>query len=299
MMEDRFGQRRLLKNYNMATIQNFSGDTPTWCPGCGDWGIGVAIKFAFSQLGYSSSDVAVIFGIGCSGNMNDFLNTYAIHSLHGRAIPNAIGIKLANHSLPVIAIVGDGDCYGEGGNHLIHACRGNHDITVIVHDNGVYGLTTGQVAPTAKKGFKSKSTPTGIIEFPLNPLALALTQGATFIAQTFAGDTPHMIDIIRAGITHRGFSLINVLQPCVTFNKINTYQYFRKRVYKLGQDYSKTSYQEAFAKIEEIKQERFPLGVIYQIEKPTYTDQLSQIQEKTLLEKKRFINFELLLSDFV
>jgi len=283
----------------MATIQDFSGLNPTWCPGCGNWGIGMAVKQAFIQLGFDPSSVAVVFGIGCSGNMNDFLNAYAIHSLHGRSIPNAIGIKLANHNLPVIAIVGDGDCYGEGGNHLIHACRGNHDITVIVHDNGVYGLTTGQVAPTAAKGFKSKSTPEGIIEVPINPLALAISNGATFVAQGFAGDLNNTISLIKAGIEHKGFSLINILQPCVSFNKINTYQYFLQRVYKLPVDYQKNDVKIAIEKSLEMNQEKFPLGIIYQTERPIYTDQLSQLAEKTLKDKERFTEFEKLISDFL
>lgn len=284
---------------NVSTIQDFSGYNPTWCPGCGDWGIGVAIKQALIQLDLSPSTVAAVFGIGCSGNMNDFLNTYAIHSLHGRAIPNAIGIKIANHQLPVLVIVGDGDCYGEGGNHLIHACRGNHDITVIVHDNWVYGLTTGQVAPTAQKGFKSKSTPAGIIEIPINPLSLAITSGATFVAQSFAGDAPHMISMIKAGIEHKGFSLINILQPCVTFNKINTYQYYLRRVYKLSSDYQKDSFKLAVEKSLEVNEEKFPLGVIYQVEKPSFTDQLSQLKEQTLVNKKRFVEFDNLTKLFI
>ncbi len=280
-------------------MDDFTGYKPTWCPGCGNWGIGAALKSAFTQLGFNPSRVVVIFGIGCSGNMNDFLNAYAIHSLHGRAIPNAIGVKLANHKLPVVAVVGDGDCYGEGGNHLIHAARGNHDITVIVHDNGVYGLTTGQVAPTAPKGFKSKSTPSGIIENSINPLALALTQGATFVAQTFAGETAHMIEIIKQGIVHKGFSLINILQPCVTFNKFNTYQYYKEHSYKLPFDYQKDNYQLALQKTTELFEEKFPLGVLYQVEKPTYTEHLPQLSEKPLIEKERFTNFQSVVDDFI
>lgn len=283
----------------MSTIQDFSGYTPTWCPGCGDWGIGVAIKSALVQLNLDPSSVAVVFGIGCSGNMNDFLNAYAIHSLHGRAIPNAIGIKLANHQLPIIAIVGDGDCYGEGGNHFIHGCRGNHDITVIVHDNSVYGLTTGQVAPTAKKGFKSKSTPAGIIEVPINPLVLALASGATFVSQTFAGDAPHMIKMIKEGIEHKGFSLINVLQPCVTFNKINTYRYYLQHVYKLPEDYKTEDIKEAMQKGLEVLEEKFPLGVLYKVERLSYTDQLPQLQKTTLVGKNRFVNFGDLVNEFI
>ncbi len=283
----------------MSTIQDFSGYDPTWCPGCGDWGIGIAIKQALIQSGLNPSEIAVVFGIGCSGNMNDFLNAYAIHSLHGRAIPNAVGIKIANHKIPVIAIVGDGDCFGEGGNHLIHACRGNHDITVIVHDNGVYGLTTGQVAPTAQKGFKSKSTPSGILETPINPLSLTLTSGATFVAQGFAGDVPHTISLIKAGIEHKGFSIINILQPCVTFNKINTYQYYLQKVYKLDTEYKKDDFKIAVQKSLEMNEEKFPLGIIYQVEKPSYTDQLPQLKEQTLVDKERFTDFDKLTKLFI
>ncbi len=283
----------------MATVQDFSGYTPTWCPGCGDWGIGVAVKTAFSQMGLDPSSLAVVFGIGCSGNMNDFLNAYAIHALHGRAIPNAIGIKIARHNLPVLAIVGDGDCYGEGGNHLVHACRGNHDITVIVHDNGVYGLTTGQVAPTAQKGFKSKSTPGGIIEIPINPLALTITSGATFVAQSFAGDANFTIEMIKLGMKHKGFSLINILQPCVTFNKINTYQYYLQHIYRLPPEYQKNSFTAAVNKAVEMNQEKFPLGVVYESDRPSFTDSIPQLKEKTLFERERFENLESFYPEFL
>jgi len=283
----------------MVTTQDFSGYTPTFCPGCGDWGISISIKSAFSQMGLDPSSVFVVFGIGCSGNMNDFLNAYAIHALHGRALPNAIGAKLANHQMPVVAVVGDGDCYGEGGNHIIHACRGNHDITVIVHDNGVYGLTTGQVAPTAQKGFKSKSTPSGIIENPINPLTLSLSQGATFVAQTFAGDATHVTEMIKAGMKHKGFSLVNVLQPCVTFNKINTYQYYLKHSYKLSADYQPNSFEKAMEKAMEMSQEKFPLGVLYNIEKPTFHQQLPQLQQQTLIAKNRFMDFGSIIEEFI
>lgn len=283
----------------MSTIQDFTGYNPTWCPGCGDWGIGIAIKQALVQLNHDPSSVAVVFGIGCSGNMNDFLNAYAIHSLHGRALPNAIGIKLANHKLPVIAIVGDGDCYGEGGNHLLHACRGNHDITVIVHDNGVYGLTTGQVAPTASKGFKSKSTPSGIIEVPVNPMALAISNGATFVAQSFAGDANNTISLIKKGIEHKGFSLINILQPCVTFNKVNTYQYYLQRTYKLPETYQKGDLKQAIVKSLEMNEEKFPIGVIYETDRPSFHEQLNQLKDNTLVEKDRFLEFDNLIKDFI
>lgn len=284
----------------MSNNQNFSGHNPTWCPGCGDWGIGASIKTALKKLGHDPSSVFVVFGIGCSGNMNDFLNAYAIHSLHGRAVPNAIGLKLANHKMPVIAIVGDGDCYGEGGNHFLHACRGNHDITIIVHDNNVYGLTTGQVAPTAKKGFQSKSTPEGIIEIPINPLTLAISQGATFVAQAFAGNVAQLIELITEGVKHTGFSLVNVLQPCVTFNKINTYEYYREKAYNLPASHDKTNFAAALEKAAEPTGiEKFPLGVLYQVSRPTFTESISQLEEKTLIERERFDDIDLLLKDFI
>jgi len=283
----------------MSTLQDFTGYTPTWCPGCGNHGIGIGLKSALVEMNLSPSDIFVVFGIGCSGNMNDFLNAYAVHSLHGRSIPTAIGIKIANHKVKVLVIAGDGDCLGEGGNHFLHACRGNHDITVIIHDNNVYGLTTGQVAPTAQKGYKSKSTPAGIIETPVNPLILAISQGATFVAQTFAGDTPHLTDMIKAGITHKGFSLVNILQPCVSFNKINTYQYYQKKTYKLETDFQKNDFNLALNKASELNEEKFPLGIVYQAKKPTYTDQLPQITEKTLLKKEKFDRFDELLKEFI
>lgn len=283
----------------MSNLNDFTGYNPTWCPGCGNWGIIAALKQALTQLGLTPDQIAVVFGIGCSGNMNDFLNAYAIHSLHGRAIPNAIGIKLANHKLPVIAIVGDGDCYGEGGNHLIHAARGNHDITVIVHDNSVYGLTTGQTAPTSQKGFKTRSTPLGNIDQPINPLATVLSNGATFVAQSFAGDLNHLTSMIKSAINHKGFSLLNVLQPCVTFNKVNTFQYYLKRTYKLNESYQQSNLKQAMEKSLELNEEKFPLGVIYEENRPTYTDLIDQIKDKSLLEKERFTNFELLEKQFI
>lgn len=283
---------------NTSTMQDFSGYTPTWCPGCGDWGIGIAIKSALAQMGLSPSDVGVVFGIGCSGNMNDFLNAYAIHGLHGRAIPTAIGYKLANHKMSIIVVAGDGDCYGEGGNHFLHACRGNHDITVIIHDNRVYGLTTGQVAPTAMKGALSKSTPYGLIESPIDPLGLALTQGATFISQSFAGDAQHMISMIKSAINHKGFSLVNVLQPCVTFNKINGYQYYRERVYKLI-DNKVNNKDRAMKIIQDIEKEKYPLGIIYQNQQSSYHEQLPQLTKQTLIKNEKFVDFKLLERDFI
>lgn len=283
----------------MTTIQDFTGYQPTWCPGCGNWGIGVAIKSALVKAGLSPSSVFVSFGIGCSGNMNDFLNAYASHGLHGRSLPVAIGVKLSNHKMKTIVVAGDGDFYGEGGNHFLHACRGNHDITVIVHDNRVYGLTTGQVAPTGEKGYKSKSTPMGIVEVPLDPLALAITQGATFVAQAFAGDAPHMINILGEALSHKGFALVNILQPCVTFNKINTYAYYVKHAYKLENGYTGKERNEALGKAMELHEEKFALGVLYKNPRPAYHEELPQLRDSTLVENTKRKDYTVLLHDFI
>lgn len=281
----------------MSNVQ-FDAYTPTWCPGCGDWGIRVGIKTALTSLGLNPSSILLSFDIGCSGNMNDFLNGYAIHGLHGRAIPTAIGMKVARHDMPVVVIGGDGGLYGEGGNHFLHACRGNHDITVIVHDNMVYGLTTGQVAPTAGKGYKSKSTPKGIIEIPVNPLALAVTQGATFVAQGFAGDARLTVELIKQAVSHKGFSLVNILQPCVTFNKINTYQYYLKKTYKLPMEkYDFSDKKIALEKCMEVEEEKFPLGVIYKEEKEPYHKQIPQLKEP-LSKRTRFSKYGRFISEF-
>ncbi len=284
---------------NMSTMQNFTGYSPTWCPGCGNWSIVMALKGALVKAELDPSSVFLSFGIGCSGNMNDFLNGYAIHGLHGRAIPTAIGMKLANHKMKTVVIAGDGDCYGEGGNHFLHACRGNHDITVIIHDNRVYGLTTGQTAPTADKGYKSKSTPLGIIEVPIDPLSLAITQGATFVSQSFAGNVPHLTEIILFALKHTGFSLVNVLQPCVTFNKINTYSYYTQRMYKLPDDYDPSDRNVALEKANEIKKEKFPLGIIFKSDRKAFHQELPQIAEQSLVEKERFSCYDSLLNDFI
>ncbi|MBI2029565.1 2-oxoacid:ferredoxin oxidoreductase subunit beta [Candidatus Gottesmanbacteria bacterium] len=269
---------------------------PTWCPGCGDFGIWGALKTSWVKMGWNPWDFAIVFGIGCSGNMADFIKVYGFHSLHGRALPNAVGLKIANHKLPVVVVAGDGDCYGEGGNHFIHTCRGNHDISLVVHDNRVYGLTTGQVAPTATQGFKSKSTPDGIIEVRINPLALAITQGATFVAQGFAGDIPHLTQLLIDSYNHRGFSVVNVLQPCVTFNKINTYMYYREHTYKLDSSHNPQDKISALTKV--MDDERIPLGILYKEERKTYEQSLNQIATNTLVEKPYNLNLNSLLNEF-
>jgi 2-oxoglutarate/2-oxoacid ferredoxin oxidoreductase subunit beta len=272
---------------------------PTWCPGCGDFGIWAALKGSVAKLGWAPHQFVVVYGVGCSGNMTDFVKSYGFHSLHGRAVPNAEGIKLANHKMPVVVVGGDGDLLGEGPGHLAHAARGNHDINIVIHDNRVYGLTTGQVAPTARHGSKSKSTPEGIIEVGMNPLTLSISQGATFVARGFAGDIPHLTQLMIEGMQHKGFTVIDVLQPCVTFNKVDTYQYYRKRIFKLeDKQHDSTDRYAAYKMAELPEDEGIPIGLFYKnTDRPAYHEQINTLKETPLAhqEVKTPENFDKLL----
>src|SRR5437762_3769605 len=206
---------------------------PDWCPGCGDCGVLNALFQSCAELEIQPHELLVVSGIGCSSNLPGFFKSYGVHSLHGRALPFATGAKLANHALTVIATGGDGDGYGIGLNHFIQAMRRNINLTYIVMNNEVYGLTTGQVSPTSETGMKTKSTPHGNLEGMLNPLALALASGCGYVARGFSGQPKHLMKLYQDGIQYPGFALIDVFSPCVTFNKVQTYDWFRKRIYKL------------------------------------------------------------------
>ena len=208
-------------------------DKPSWCLGCGDFGIWVSLKNSIVQLGLNPWEVVLVSGIGCSGKLPYWVKTYGFNGLHGRPMPVAEGIKLANHGLTVIVIGGDGDQYGEGGNHLLHAARRNVNLTLLVHDNQIYGLTTGQYSPTTEIGQKNKATPVPTVEAPVNPLSFALAAGATFVARGFAGDNKQETYLLTEAIKHKGFAIVDTMQPCVTFNHHNTFAWFYERVYKL------------------------------------------------------------------
>lgn len=271
---------------------------PTWCPGCGDFGIWMSLKNALAGLGIGTDDGVVVYGVGCHGNMYDWMKIYGFASLHGRTLPVAQGIKLANHKLPVIVISGDGDGLGEGGNHFLHAAKRNPNITVIIHDNQVYGLTTGQASPTAKAGFKTKSTPDGVVDEPINPLAFAVMAGATFVARGFAGDTPGLTKLMTQAIVHKGFSLVDVLQPCVTFDKVHTYPWYRQRVYYLDDQYKPTNKVNAFEKALEWG-DKIPLGIFYTEDKSTSEDRESALTNGPLVESPVTIpNLGELLAEF-
>ena len=203
---------------------------PDWCPGCGDFGVLSSLQTALAELGLEPHKVLVVSGIGCSSNLPGFINTYGMHTLHGRGLAVATGAKLANHELTVISTGGDGDGFGIGGNHFLHTMRRNIDITYLTMDNQIYGLTTGQVSPTSVKGMKTKTTPHGNVENPINPIPLAMVAGATYVARGYSANPKHLVEMIKGAITHKGFSFLDVFSPCVTYNKDNTYQWFRPRV---------------------------------------------------------------------
>jgi 2-oxoglutarate ferredoxin oxidoreductase subunit beta len=246
---------------------------PDWCPGCGDFGVLRALEVAAHKLRLPTKDILVVSGIGCSSNLPGFFHAYGVHSLHGRAVAVASGAKLANHDLHVVITGGDGDGYGIGLGHFVHAMRRNLDLTYLVMNNQIYGLTTGQASPTTTKGHKTKSTPRGNVELPINPIALALSSGATYIARGFSGEAKHLAELIAGGIAHHGFALIDVFSPCVTYNKINTYPWFRERVYKLEEekDYDPSDFAAARHKAFEWGA-KIPIGLFYKDEQPTYED---------------------------
>ena len=224
------------------TPRDFKGlSEPDWCPGCGDFGVLNAMQRAASELGLLPHQILTVSGIGCSSNMPGYFNSYGMHTLHGRSLPVATGAKLANHELTVIVTGGDGDGYGIGGNHLTHTARRNIDLTYIVMNNQIYGLTTGQVSPTSSVGMNTKSTPFGSLETPVNPITSSIMNGATFVARGYSGDIRHLTDLMKQAIQHKGFSLVDVFSPCVTFNHDNTHPFFKDRVKKLEDEGHDTS----------------------------------------------------------
>lgn len=260
----------------MATFKDFRNDVkPNWCPGCGDYSVQAAIQRAAANVGLEPEQLALISGIGCSGRLAGYVHSYGFHGTHGRALPLAQGVKMANRDLTVVASGGDGDGYAIGMNHTIHAIRRNINITYIVMDNAIYGLTKGQTSPRSALGFKTKSTPYGSIEPPVSPMATALTVGATFLAQSFSTDLKELTSLIEAGIKHDGFSLINVFSPCVTYNKVNTYDWFKENLTKLSDIEGYDSSNRELAMQTLLKHNGFVTGLIYENnDRPSYQEQV-------------------------
>jgi 2-oxoglutarate ferredoxin oxidoreductase subunit beta len=251
---------------------------PTWCPGCGNYMIRTALKQALEELELPPYKVVISSGIGQAAKIPHYIGVNGFNGLHGRAIPPAIAIKLSNKDLNVIVESGEGDSYGEGGNHFMHAVRRNINIAHFVHNNQIYGLTKGQGSPTTAKGQVTTLQFDGVKDNPLEPLALSLTLGAGFVARGFSGDIPHLVDLMKQAITFKGYAHLDILQPCVVWNKVNTFTWYKDRVYNLPDDYDNTNYEEAYKKTKEFG-DKIPIGVLYKVEKPTYDDAFKFIRD--------------------
>ena len=283
----------------MTTIQDLA--TPvvnTWCPGCGNFGLLMAMKRAIIQLGIERERVVAVSGIGCHGKITDYIKVNALHVIHGRVLPAATAIKLANQDLTVVGFAGDGDAYNIGIGHLSHAARRNINITYVVHNNLVYGLTTGQTSPTSKRGYVSKTTPRGAFELGINPLAHSLASDATFVSRGYAGDMHHLTGLFKRAMTHEGFALVDVLQPCVTWNRVNTYDFYKERVYKLEEEgHDPRDLEEAYRRAAEWG-EKIPIGVLYETERPTYMHNFPVLGKGPLARQKIDADISSLLKEF-
>lgn len=267
----------------MATIKDFALHRPTWCPGCGDFGIIKAMQMAATNLGLEPHQIALVGGIGCSGKITDYFRSYGFHGVHGRILPLALGIKLANRDLTVIAAGGDGDGYSIGGNHFLHAIRRNVDMTYIVFDNQVYGLTKGQSSPTAGEGYKAKGNVYEVAEQPMRPLGTALAMGIPFLAQGFSGDVKQLTRLIEAAIRHKGFALLNVFTPCVTYNAVNTYEFYKAHLVNLDEDEAYDPTDHGMAAEVALDTSKVYSGLLYQAEKPTYEDRLPEFPDRPIV----------------
>ncbi|OPY68581.1 MAG: 2-oxoglutarate oxidoreductase subunit KorB [Syntrophorhabdaceae bacterium PtaU1.Bin034] len=268
----------------MPDLRDYEGPAPAWCPGCGNFGILRAFRQAVVDLGLEPHQFIVVSGIGQAGKFPHYTKCNTFNGLHGRTLPVATGIRLVNHKIPVIAVAGDGDCYGEGGNHLIHAIRRNIDVKIFVHDNQVYGLTKGQASPTSMEGVKTKIQPYGVLSEPVNPLALAVALDCSFVGRSFAGDPEHLTSMMKEAINHKGFALLDIFQPCVTYNKLNTYAWFKQRVYPLDNSYDPTDRIAAFAKALEFG-DRIPIGVIYRNDRAPLEEKFPVLADRPVVDR--------------
>lgn len=277
----------------------------TWCPGCSNFRILEAFKEAVADLvnenKIQAEDVAIVTGIGCHAKIFDYVNVNGFYGIHGRVLPTCLGIKLGNPKLTVVGFGGDGDTYAEGISHFIHANRNNANFTMIVHNNQVFSLTTGQATPTSEKGFIGGSTPFGAIENPINPISLALESQASFVARGYAFDAPHLKSIIKQAIEHKGFSFIDVLQPCIVFH--NTVPYFQKNIYKLEeQSHNANDLQGALTAAKEWdycfnQDNKVPIGIFYKAERPTFEGQRLK-SENPWYSLKRKIDWGNIIEEF-
>jgi 2-oxoglutarate ferredoxin oxidoreductase subunit beta len=260
---------------------------PAWCPGCGNYPILKCLEAALEQAGVDRRRLVLVSGIGQAAKLPHYLSrpVNVFNGLHGRAVPAATGIKLANHKLEVVITSGDGDMYGEGGNHLLHAIRRNIGIKAFVHNNQVYGLTKGQASPTSDAGFVTPTQPQGSLSAPFNPLAVAISMNCSFVARSFSGDAAHLTEMMVAALKHTGgFALLDILQPCVTFNRLNTFKWYKDRVRKM--DGSHDPHDRAAAMELAMKWgQEIPIGVLFRCERPTFESRLGVLAERALVER--------------
>lgn len=268
----------------MPTLNDYKGQVPAWCPGCGNYGILKAFKEAFVEMEVEPHQFLIVSGIGQSGKFPHYLRCNTFNGLHGRTLPVATGAKLANHEMLVVAVGGDGDCYGEGGNHLMHAMRRNIGVKLFVHNNQIYGLTKGQASPTSSEGMVTKNQPFGVLSEQFNPMAMAVALDCSFVARGYAGDQEHLKGLIKEAVRHKGFSLVDILQPCVTFNKVNTYAWYGQRVYRVEPDYDPEDRLAAFEKALEWG-EKIPIGLIYRNHRSTFEERVPVIKDGPLVNR--------------
>lgn len=259
----------------MVTVADYGDFETAWCPGCGNFSIRKAVIKALVALGLAPHEVLFVSGIGQAAKAPHYLRANVFNGLHGRSLPPAQGAKLAHPGLTVIAESGDGCSYGEGGNHFLAALRRNVDMTLLAHDNQIYGLTKGQASPTTMEGQVTKAQPLGAPSMPFNPMAVAVAMQAGFVARGFSGDIEHLAGLIERAVRHRGFSLVDILQPCVSFNKVNTFAWYKERVYRLGDDHDPGDFGAAMAKAMEFG-DRIPIGVIYENDRPPFGGRLPE-----------------------
>ena len=267
----------------MYDIQSLKGDTPTWCPGCGNFSILKALKEVLVDLQLPPHEVLICSGIGQAAKIPHYIRVNGFNGLHGRALPVAVGARMANHNMTVIVESGDGDTYGEGGNHFLHTIRRNPNVAHFVHNNQVYGLTKGQASPTSDQGMNTSFQPKGVPHASLNPLAIALVSGAGFVARAFSDELESLKSVLTSALNFPGYALVDILQPCPSFNKLNTRQWYRERTYLL-QDHDPTNWDQALALTKEWD-ERIPLGIFYQVPRATMESQTESLKTQTLLDQ--------------
>ena len=269
----------------MVTIEDYGDYETTWCPGCGNFSILQAVKQALVASNLKPHEVLFVSGIGQAAKAPHYLNANLFDGLHGRSLPVATGAKLANQNLTVIVESGDGCNYGEGGNHLLAAMRRNIDVTLLVHNNQIYGLTKGQASPTTAEGFVTKAQPQGVASAPFNPITVAVAMKAGFVARGFAGMIDELSALIQQGIAHHGFALIDILQPCVSFNKVNTFAWYKERCTPLPSTYDPTDWMEAM-KVASEWGETIPIGIIYRNERPSFEDHVPVLSRGPLINRE-------------